>query len=272
MTGGIEAGPLFHRGDFPPQIRNAVRAARIGRRGEQPDDAVFADEIARRVETFDPDVVEVDAPVHTRVHVGLGYDQQPRLLHKSHDLWRGFEQLVAASEHAEFTRTHDTERAFEIRIQRLAVNLVVAHTQEREIVGEQPLEKLDGFGNFINGQRRRSGLEFGDYRSDAITHRAPILHREAYLAEHDFQRMHKIGAGAIRNGRQMNMNEALAHVGSVRCIDAGELAARAANAEHRVRDETDIESALGDLAHYRIDQKRHVVVDDLYYRDRVAIG
>ena len=183
-----------------------------------------------------------------------------------------FEQLVAAPEHAEFTRAHDAERGFEIRIQHLAVNLVIAHTQEREIVGKQPLQKLNGFGNFINGQRRRSRLEFGDHRSDAVTHRAPVLHREAYLAEHDFQRVHKVGAGVVRNRRQMNMNEALTYTGSVRCIDAGELAARAANAEHRVRDETDIEFALGDLAHHRIDQKRHVVIDDLDYRHRVAIG
>src|SRR6185295_20192864 len=99
---------------------------------------------------------------------------------------------------------------FEIRIQRLAVDLVVARTEEREIVGQQPLQKLDGFGNFVDRQRWRSGLEFGDNRGDAVTHRTPVLHRKAYLPKHDFQRMHELPASVIRNRRQMNMDETFA--------------------------------------------------------------
>ena len=83
--------------------------ARIGRRGEQSDDAVLADQIARRVETLDADIIEIDAPVHARVDIGLGDDQQPRLLQERHDFRRVLEQFVAALEHAQFARTHDAE-------------------------------------------------------------------------------------------------------------------------------------------------------------------
>ena len=80
MAAGIEAGALLDRRDLAAQIGNAVRGARIGGRGEQPDDAVFADQIAGGVEALDADVVEIDAPVHARVDIGLGDDQRPRLL------------------------------------------------------------------------------------------------------------------------------------------------------------------------------------------------
>ena len=83
-------------------------------------------------------------------------------LQERHDLRREFEQLVAALEHAQFARAHDAERAVEIRLQRLAVDIVIAHAEEGEIVGQQPLQELDRLGDFIDRQRRRIGLEFGD--------------------------------------------------------------------------------------------------------------
>src|SRR5262245_33507511 len=103
MAGRIVSGAFLHSSYFSAQIRNAVCCARIGRRGEQADDTMFADEIPRRVETLYPDVVEIDAPMNPCVHIGLGYDQQPRLLQKGDDFRRGFEELVATPEHAEFT-------------------------------------------------------------------------------------------------------------------------------------------------------------------------
>ena len=73
-----------------------LRAARIGRRREQPDDAVLSNKIARRVKTLDPDIVEIDAPVHARMNVGLGNDEKPRFLEECHDLRRYFQELGAA--------------------------------------------------------------------------------------------------------------------------------------------------------------------------------
>ncbi len=44
---------------------------------------------------------------------------------------------------------------------------------------------------------------------------------------------------------------------------ATSFAAVALNAEHRMRHQLHVEPALGEFAHHRVDQERHVVVDDL---------
>ena len=211
MAARIESGALLHRGDLAAQIRNAVRGARIGGGREQSDDAVFADQIARCIETLDADVIEIDAPVHAGMDIGLGDDQRPRLLQKRHDFRREFEQLRAAPEHAQFARAHDAERAVELRLKRLSVDGVIAHAEEREIVGQQPLQELDRLGDFVHRQRRRIGLQFGHDAADAVAHGTPVLHRQPHLAENDFQRAHEFFAhGSVGDRREMNTDQALA--------------------------------------------------------------
>ena len=211
MTVGIEAGALLDARDLAAEIRNAVRGARIGGGGEQPDDALFADQIAGFVETLDADIVEIHAPMHARMNVGLGDDQKARLLEERHDLRRVFEQLVAALEHAQFGRAHDAKRAVGIGLQRIAVEGVIAHAKEGEIVGQQPLQKLNRFGDFIDGQRRRIGFQIGYQAVDALQHGAPILHGQPHFAEYDRERAHDIGArGLVRDRLEMDMDEALA--------------------------------------------------------------
>ena len=50
------------------------------------------------------------------------------------------------------------------------------------------------------------------------------------------------------------------------------LAALAAHAEHRMRHQLYDEPPLADLGHHRVDQKRHVVIDNLDHRDRPALA
>ena len=119
MAVGVESGARLDRRDLAAQIRDAVCRARIGGGGEQPDDAMLADEVAGRVEALDPDVIEINAPVHAGMNIGLGNDQQPRLLEKRHDLRRDLQEFVAALEHAQLARAHDAERAFKIRLEQL---------------------------------------------------------------------------------------------------------------------------------------------------------
>ncbi len=54
--------------------------------------------------------------------------------------------------------------------------------------------------------------------------------------------------------------------------DRDQSVAVALHAEHRMRHQLHVEPALGELAHHRIDQERHVVVDDLDHRDRLALA
>ena len=274
MTVRVEAGARFDTRDLAAQIGNAVRGAGIGGGGEQPDDALLAHQIAGRIEALDADIVEIDAPVHAGVDIGLGDDQQPRFLQKRHDFRREFEQLVAALEHAQFARAHDAERAVEIGLQRLAVEGVIAHAEEGEIVGQQPLQELDRLGDLVHRQRRRIGLEIGDDAVGALEHGAPVLHRQPHFAEHACERAHDVGArGLVRDRLEMDMDEALARAaGGVGRAERDKSCAVAPHAEHRMRHQLHIEPALGDLAHHRVDQERHVVVDDLDHRDRLALA
>ena len=186
----FEAGAFLDVGDLAAQIRDAVRRARIGGGGEQADDAELADQIAGGVEALDADVIEIDAPVHVGVDVGLGDDQRPRLLQERHDLRRDLQQLLAAAQHAQFARAHDAEPAVVVGLQLVAVEDVVAHADEGEIVGEQPPEELDCLRDLVDRQRRRIGLELGDDGVDALAHRLPVFDRKPHLAEHREQRLH----------------------------------------------------------------------------------
>ena len=111
-------------------------------------------------------------------------------------------------------------------------------------------------------------------RLSAVAHGAPVLHREAHFAEHAIERGDEIGAGrGVADRIDMNMDEALARGGNrVGCADGSQLAAIAPHAEHRMRDQPHIEPAFGEFAHHRVDQERHVVVDDLDHRDRLALA
>ena len=171
-------------------------------------------------------------------------------------------------------RAHDAERAVEIGLQRVAVEGVVAHAEEGEIVGQQPLQELDRLGDLVDRQRRRIGLEIGDDAVDALEHGAPVLHRQPHFAEHARERAHDLGArGLVLDRLDMDMDEAFARAaGGVGGAERDELCAVAPHAEDRMRHQLHVEPALGELAHHRIDQERHVVVDDLDHRDRLALA
>ncbi len=71
----------------------------------------------------------------------------------------------------------------------------------------------------------------------------------------------------------MDVDEALARVvGRVGAGERDELAAVAAHAEHRMRRQLHLELAVGQLAHHRIDQERHVVVDDFDHRHQLVLA
>ena len=48
-----------------------------------------------------------------------------------------------------------------VGLERLAVEHIIAHAEEGEIVGRQPLQELDRFGDLVDRQRRRIVLELG---------------------------------------------------------------------------------------------------------------
>ncbi len=169
---------------------------------------------------------------------------------------------------------HDAERAVEIGLERVAVEAVIAHAEEGEIVGRQPLQELDRFGDLVHRQRRRIGLQIGDDAVDPLQHRPPVLHRQPHVGEHGLQGAHDVGArGLLLDRIDVDMDEALARaVGGIGRAERDQLCALTLHAEHRMRHQPHRELAIGEFAHHRIEQERHVVIGDLDHRDRLVRG
>ena len=72
----VEAAAAQHLAGLLAQQRDAGQRLGVRRRGEQPQEALLADDLAALVERLDPDVVEVGRAVHGGAGVGLGQHQQ----------------------------------------------------------------------------------------------------------------------------------------------------------------------------------------------------
>ena len=137
---------------------------------------------------------------------------------------------------------------------------------------KQPLQELDRLGDFVHRQRRRIGFQIGDDTVGALEHGAPVLHRQPNFAEHLAKRAHDVGArGLVGDRIEMDMDEAFARAaGGVGRAEHRKVRAVAPHAEYRMRDQLHGEPALGEFAHHRVEQERHIVVDDLDDRHRLA--
>ena len=156
----------------------------------------------------------------------------------------------------------------------MTVEGVIAQAEESEIVGQQPLQKLHRLGDLVDRQRRRIGFQLIDDAVDAVEHRPPVLHGQPHLAENALQRGGDRSAHrSIVDRIHMNVDEAFARIaGGVGRAETFKLAVVALHAEHRMHHQPHFEPTVGEFAHHRIDQERHVVVDDLEHRDRLAAG
>ena len=136
MAVGIEARTRQQRIHLAAQIRDGAGRARVGGRGEQADDAEFAGQIAVRVEALDADVIEIDAPVHARTHIGLRDDEGFRLIQKLPDFRRHHDGLSAAPQNLHVAAAQQTKAGFVLgfNLALLAVKGIFAHAEKREII------------------------------------------------------------------------------------------------------------------------------------------
>ena len=110
-------------------------------------------------------------------------------------------------------RAQQAEPGLELRLERmLAVGVgIVARAEQGEIVGGDPLQKLDRFGDLVGRQRRRIGAQFGGDFAGARQHRPPVLHADAHVGEHAFERADDLGAlRRVLDAGDMDVDEAFA--------------------------------------------------------------
>ena len=113
MSLGIKAGTLEDRIDLAAQIGNGPGGARVGRGGEEADDAELANKLADGVEALHANIVHVDVTVNARTPRGLGDDEQRRLVQQRTDLGRDHERLVPALHHPHVAGSQNAEPGFE---------------------------------------------------------------------------------------------------------------------------------------------------------------
>ena len=110
--------------------------------------------------------------------------------------------------------------------------------------------------------------------ADAAEHRPPVLHARRTSASTCSSACTISARRAASSTRvDVDVDEALARlvlvVARPSAGGAVELAGLVAlDRQDRMHDQPHGEAALGQFAHHRIDQERHVVVDDLDHRDR----
>ena len=158
IAGGIEPGPRHHARDLAAQMRNGAGDIGIKAGGEQPDDAQLAFQPSHRREQFDSDIIQVDAPVHARLHVGLGDEQRLRPPQEGADCRRHHHQVAAAAEHFYVRVAQQSEAGALHGIGRRVAfgKAVFAHAEEGKILRVDPVQERDRLGDFLRGQRRRA--------------------------------------------------------------------------------------------------------------------
>jgi hypothetical protein len=137
------------------------------------------------------------------------------------------------------------------------------------VVGE-PAQKILSFAEFVCGQWWWSLLNFGDDGVQAVTHRLPVVDRSAYVVEHTGDVLGKrLKANRFSDAIDLDVDERLAP----RILGRGAGQADecsigpALDRDDRMDDEVQHQPVAVDFHGHRIDEERHVVVDD--FDDRV---
>ena len=154
----------------------------------------------------------------------------------------------------------------------------LAHAEEGEIVVAQPFEKGDGFRHRVLFERDRRVAELGNGLVEASQHALPVGHAGAHLAEQLLQPLAQRFRRFLALSGDMHMDDAdlvgafVALVGTAVAQDLFDVRAAMAHMDDRMGDEHRLAGGVGDLAQHRIEQERHVVVDDGHDGDGAPVA
>jgi hypothetical protein len=257
--------------DLVAQQRDLARALHIGGGREQPEEDLFADDRAGGGVDLDADRVEIGRPVHARSAVGFGDAQQVGGAHEMLQRCRQFGDAAQHVEHHEAVGARKSEAG--ARLHRtaegstLAVVFVFAISQKGEIVGCKPSQEIARGGDFGGLARRRGGGESFDDPAHVAQHRAPIRDAGAHVVEHVLDAVaDRVELRLVALRVDFHMHEAFAD--TLFAEAEGSPARVARDRDDRVDHQMDGQFAPVDFRRDRIDEERHVVVDDL--DDRMA--
>ena len=265
----IVAGAAHDLVHLPAQERDVGDRARIGRGREQADDPQLAPQPALGGEQLDADIVHVDAPVDARLDVRLGDDERHRLGEERADLGRHRHEFAPAPQHLHVGVGEDAEAFLADEVLVAFVEPIFAGAEKREMVGGEPFEEGERLGDLVGRKRRRVGPIGLDGLADPAPHRGPVADGRADVRIGALQPGDQPGArGLIVDPVEVNLDQALAPRARGRARDGLAREAHQAprlvalDGEDRVGDEPGLDSRIGEFRERRVEQERHVVVDD----------
>ncbi len=269
MAVGQEAGACGDRGQLAPQQRDLRRIGVVGRRGEEADEAPFAQHLALGIEAFDADVVEVARPVHRGSGVGLGQQQHTRVARQRAHLGRqGGERGRRRGRIAGHAQDAQARAGHAQRVLALDRDqVVVALAEQGEVAFGQPLQEGQVFGQIVGGHGRCVLAQGAGRVDDGLTHGLPVFDRRAHVTQDAQQAVLQLadalGIGApIDLDMDQRFEAAFGFVAMAGQADHAVLGV-AAHLHHRMHDQVHGQTLAVDFHGDRIDQEGHVVVDDL---------
>ncbi len=232
---------------------------------------MLADHLALGVVALDPDIVEIDRAMHAGAGIGLGDHQRHGLAREAPDGRRqareagrvgaGAGQSLAAQQ-AQGRIRHPAQLVALLVLDQL----VAAIAEEGEVVVGDPFEEGARLGQLVRIDLA-CPIEIGERVLDPAEHRLPVLHRGPDIRERHFE-----GAPDLLQPLRialpvdLDMHERFGALGAIGggCGDRLDLALGIAPDRHdRVDRQMDHQAQPVERHADRIDQERHVVIDDL---------
>ncbi len=250
--------------DLSSQHRNIPWTAEVGARGPQSKETVLADGSTLRVESLDPDVVEIFAAVDGCDRVGLRNDQQFAIARPGAHVAAQFQD--ASPFRSVAAGAQEPQAGLLLGHQAIlggaAFQAAVAVAEKDEMPLLHPAEQVACFADLIRRQRRRILVQRCHQLADPRAHGRPVLDDDSHVRECGFDVLLEL-LDPRRIGLPVDLVQ-LPRLGmSPVPAELGQTAAAVPpDFDDRMHDQMDGELGPAEDDAHRVDQEGHVVGDD----------
>ena len=263
---------LHHRIEFLAHQRNFPRPPRVGAGSEQSEETLFNDRLALVVELEHADVIHVTGSMHAGARIRLGENDRVersglRQLRRGQRLQRTrCHRTLAAAENTETGSIHGDQHFFAV----LHADFVFAITEKGEIVVGRPAQEMLRLGDAFRTDRHvlfRHVVGDGDH---LVAHRAPVAHALRHVFQRRGNRLfHTRTLRDFGDAIHLEMHQRFGFAFAAFRTQAQDVSTRIAlDAVDRMHHRVHLQSGMRQRDTDRIDEKRHVVGDDV---DRCAV-
>ncbi len=272
MAAGRQPRARNDIGRLAPEQRDVRRIGAVSRGRVKAEEPVLAGHRALGVETLDGDVVEIARPVHGRARRRLGDDQKlgPPCVRAHFGRQRGKARrdilALGLAQDAQARIGDDLQRVLAVHRD----EFVAPIAQEGEMIVGEPAQESAALVQFLGRDRRRPLVQFRDDAVHLVAHVLPIGEGQPHVAQH----ARHVGGKRflprrVRHAVHLDVDErfvprrrrALGAHSPQRAVGV------AIDQHQRMDDEVQRQPVTVDFHRHRVDEERHVVVDD--FDDRV---